>query len=143
MKFKLVLAVPILLLMLMSGGCASRGTVVHKVTIAQHSMLSVVGAFEDAESAEYAKGFVPPDLHLKMQQGVQKVSLAAKDLDDALVANADAVTLKAKLDGIYTILDSLNSDGILGIKNPTTKATLEVALDAIKAIIDGALVQTQ
>jgi hypothetical protein len=122
-------------------GCAVRGTVTHKVTVAQHSLLSVVGAFDDAESAEFAKGFVPADLHVKMQTGVQKVALAAKDLDSALIAGAAAPNIKTKLDAIYTLLDSLNSDGISGIKNATTKATLELALDAIKAIIDNALVQ--
>jgi hypothetical protein len=134
-----LLVLPLLLL----SSCATRGTVVHKVTVAQHSLLSVVAAFEDAESAEYAKGFVPPDAHLKMQGGIQKVALAMKDLDSALAANADAATLKAKLDNIYTLLDSLNSDGVLAVKNPTTKATLEIALDSIKAIIDNAMVQTQ
>jgi hypothetical protein len=143
---RLLITVPLLLLLSTAPiliSCASRGTVIHKVTIAQHSLLSVVGAFEDAETAEYAKGFVPADLHGKMQAGVQKVALAAKDLDNALAANADSVTIKAKLDGIYTLLDSLDMDGILGLKNPTSKATLEVALDAVKAIVDNALVLTQ
>lgn len=133
----------LLALILTLPGCAARGTTVHKVTIAEHSLLSVVGAFEDAESAEFAKGFVAADLHVKMQTGVQKVALAAKDLDSALAANADAATIKAKLDNIYALLDGLNTDGVLGVKNATSKATLEVALDAVKAIVDNALVQVQ
>ena len=136
---KCTLVLPLLLLL--SSGCATRGTAVHKVTVAQHSLLSVVGAFEDAESAEFAKGFVPVDLHLKMQGGIQKLALAMKDLDSALAANASASTIKARLDNIYTLLDSLNSDGVLQVKNATSKAMLEVALDAIKTLIDNALVQ--
>lgn len=138
-----VFLILLLALALTLPGCAARGTTVHKVTVAEHSLLSVVGAFEDAESAEFAKGFVAADLHVKMQTGVQKVALAAKDLDSALAANADAATIKAKLDNIYVLLDSLNTDGVLGVKNATSKATLEVALDAVKAIVDNALVQVQ
>lgn len=138
-----VFLILLLALILTLPGCAARGTAVHKVTIAEHSLLSVVGAFEDAESAEFAKGFVAADLHVKMQTGVQKVALAAKDLDSALATNADAATIKAKLDNIYVLLDSLNTDGVLGVKNATSKATLEIALDAVKAIVDNALVQVQ
>ncbi len=101
----------------------------------------MVGAFEDAESAEYARGFVPIGPHLRMQTAIQKVALGFKDLDAALAANASGADLKTKLDAIYLLLDSLNSDGILGIKDAGTKATLELALDAIKAVIDNALLQ--
>ncbi len=113
----------------------------HKVTVAQHSLLSVVGAFEEAESAEYAKGFIPADIHVKMQMGVEKVALACADLDKSLAAGSTGSTLKVKLDAIYQLLDSLNTDGILGVKNPSTKVMLEVALDQIKVIIDSALTQ--
>lgn len=121
-------------------GCP-KGSVTHKVTAAQHNFRFAVQAFQDAEIAEHDKGFVPDDLHVRMQEVIQKVALGGVDLDKTLAAGASAATLKDKLDNIYTLLDSLNSDGILGIKNPTTKATLEIALDSIKAIIDGALVQ--
>lgn len=121
-------------------GCP-KGSVTHKVTAAQHNFRFAVQAFQDAEIAEHDKGFVPNDLHVRMQDVIQKVALGGVDLDKTLAAGASATTIKAKLDNIYTLLDSLNNDGILGIKNPTTKATLEIALDSIKAIIDGALVQ--
>lgn len=129
----------LLVFMPLLAGCP-KGTLTHKVTAAQHNFRFAVGAFQDAEIAEHDKGFVPNDLHVQMQTGIQKVALAGKDLDNALAAGADSATIKAKLDNIYTLLDSLNSDGILGVKNPTSKATLEIALDSIKAIIDNALV---
>jgi len=118
---------------------ACKGTATHKVTVAQHNFRFAVQAFQDAEIAEHDKGFVPDDLHVRMQSTIQKVALGGKDLDDALAAGASAPTIKAKLDAIYALLDSLNTDGVLSIKNPTTKASLEVALDGIKAIIDNAL----
>lgn len=130
----------VLLLALAMSGCP-KGTVTHKVTVAQHNFRFAVQAFQDAEIAEHDKGFVPDDLHVKMQATIQKVALSGKDLDNALASGASTATIKGDLDAIYTLLDSLNTDGVLGIKNPTTKATLEIALDAIKAIIDGALVQ--
>jgi len=122
------------------GGCP-KGSVTHKVTVAQHNFRFAVQAFQDAEISEFQKGFVPQDLHVKMQDAIGKVALAGIDLDNALAAGSPPATLKVKLDAIYSLLDSLLNDGILGVKNPSTKATLEIALDSIKAIIDGALIQ--
>lgn len=127
--------------MVLTQAFACKGSAIHKVTAAQHNFRLTVQAFQDAEIAEHDKGFVPDDLHLAMQQGILKVALGGKDLDNALAAGADAKTIKAKLDAIYTFLDSINSDGVAGIKNVNTKAMLEIALDGIKAIIDNALVQ--
>lgn len=123
-------------------GCP-KGTMTHKVTVAQHNFKSTVQAFQDAEIAEYNKGFVDNALHIQIQSGIQKVALGGVDLDNALAAGANATTLKAKLDNIYTLLDAINQQGVLPIGNATTKATLEIALDAVKAIIDTALVQVQ
>lgn len=133
-------ALAVVALALALTGCP-QGSTVHKVTVAQHNFRFAVQAFQDAEIAEHDHQFVPDDLHLKMQLTIGKVALAGKDLDTALAAGASAADLKAKLDAIYALLDSLNADGISGIKNATSKAALEVALDSIKAIIDTALTQ--
>lgn len=119
-------------------GCS--GTAIHKTTKAQHTLKEAVAAFQDVEIAEYNKGFVPPDRHLRIQTVIQKVALAAVDLDNYIASNANAATLKGKFDTIYSLLDSLNTDGVLGIKNSNTKQVLETALDAIKALVDNALV---
>lgn len=117
-----------------------KGTATHKATVGQHTLREAVGAFQDAEIAEFHQGFVPPDTHLRIQTTIQKIAMAAVDLDNALASGATAASFKAKFDAIYTLLDSLNTDGILGIKNPTTKQALEVALDSIRAIVDNILV---
>jgi len=124
-------------------GCAAlrQGSTVHKVTVAQHNLLTVVTAFEDAEIAEYNSGFVPANVHLKIQQIIKEVALASKDLDSTLVENASAPTIKTKIDVIYRLLDQLQTDGLTGIKNEKTKAVLELALNQIKTILDVALTQ--
>lgn len=139
MRLRELLGIPLFLLLL---GCP-QGSALHKATIAEHNFRFAVQAFADAETAEYDKGFVPGDLHLKMQGAVLRIALAGKDLDNALVAGASPSTIKTKLDAIYVLLDSLNTDGVLGIKSVATRAELEIALDAIKAIIDSALIQVQ
>jgi hypothetical protein len=135
----------IAVLALSLSGCAAwnKGTVTHKVVASQHSFKAVVQAFQDAEIAEHDKGFVSNDLHVQIQGGIQKVALAGVDLDTALASGATATTLKPKLDAIYALLDSINTQGLIPITNPTTKATLEIALDQVKVIIDGALTQLQ
>ena len=132
-------------------GCAAwkSGSVTHKVTASQHSFKDVVAGFQDAEIAAHQQRdpnglpLVPDGIHLQIQQTIQKVALAGVDLDTFLATNPPSAGIKVKLDAIYTLLDSIQNDGLTGIKNPTTKASLEVALGAVKAIIDGALVQVQ
>jgi hypothetical protein len=124
-------------------GCAvmHSGSVQHKVTVSQHNFLQVVSAFQDAEINEYNKGFVPRDVHLKIQTIIEKVGLGGKDLDNALIANADAATLNAKITAIYNLLDQISTDGLTGIKNPDTKSILDIALNSIKGLLDVALTQ--
>lgn len=151
MNRKQSLGIVAMLLAVSLAGCAAwkSGSVTHRVTSSQHSFKDVVAGFQDAEIAAYnekdANGIslVPTDVHLKIQQTIQKVALAGVDLDTFLATNPPSAGIKVKLDAIYTLLDSIQNDGLTGIKNPTTKASLEVALGAVKAIIDGALVQIQ
>jgi len=120
-------------------GCI-KGSATHKVTVGQHTLREAVGAFQDVEIAEFNKRFIPANVHLRIQSTIQKIALAGVDLDTAVASGATAIDAKAKFDAIYTLLDSLNTDGVLGIKNPTTKQALEVALDGIRAIVDNILV---
>lgn len=129
----------LLLPILPVSGCV-KGSALHKATVGQHTLRELVGAFQDAEIAEHDKGFVPNDLHVKFQTIIGKTALAAIDLDNAATAGASATDLKAKFDKIYGLLDSLNTDGILGVKNPTSKQILETALDGIKAFVDNLLI---
>lgn len=125
-------------------GCP-KGTVTHKVTVSQHSFQTSVAAFQDAEIAEFEKGFVSQETHVKIQLGIQKVAMGGLELDNYLAANLstnpDLPTLKQKLDAVYNLLDAIEKDGLVGVKNPTSKALLEIALDGVKAIVDNALVQ--
>jgi hypothetical protein len=132
-------------------GCAAwkSGTVTHKVTQAQHSFQSVVSAFQDAEIAAHdqkdANGapFISDDLHVQIQQGIKKVALAGVDLDTFLATTPPAAAIKVKLTNLYALVDSLDKNGLSGVKNPTKKAELEIALNQVKALIDTALIQVQ
>jgi hypothetical protein len=130
----------------LGGGCAAMngGTVTHKVTVAQHGFLSVITGFQDAEIAEHDKGasFISDDTHVRIQTIIQKVALGGKDLDTTLAAGgATSTTIKAKIDAIYALLTLLETDGLTGVKNPSSKAILEIALNQIKAVLDLALTQ--
>jgi hypothetical protein len=125
------------------GGCASltQGSLTHKVTIAQHNFLQVVNGFEDAEIANFNQGLIPADIHLIIQGIIQKVAVAGKDLDQSVVSGANAATLQAKIAVIANLLAQLQADGLTGIKNATVKATLELALSQIQAVLDQTLIQ--
>lgn len=135
---------PILLLSscLTLNGCGPMaGTLTHKVTIAQHNFLQVVNGFEDAEIANYQDGKIPSNVHLTIQTIVNKIALAGKDLDQAVVSGANATTLQSKIAVIGSLLAQLETDGLTGIKNLTVKATLELALNQIKIVLDQTLIQ--
>jgi hypothetical protein len=138
-----------MLLAVSLSGCAAwkSGSVSHKVTQADHSFQSVVSAFQDVEIAAHdqkdANGapFISDDLHVQIQQGIKKVALAGVDLDTFLATTPPAADIKVKLTNIYALVDSLDKDGLSGVKNPTKKAELEIALNQVKAILDLALTQ--
>jgi len=110
--------------------------------VAEHSFQTAVKALQDADIAEFNNGFISADTHLTIERSIEKIAMAGKDLDSTLAtANVTNASIKVKLDAIYTLLDDLNNNGFLGVKNPTAKASLEIALDTIKTIIDNALVQ--
>jgi hypothetical protein len=118
-------------------GCP--GSVVHKVTVAQHDFRIAVQAFQDTEIALHNQGgVISDDVHIQIQTGIQKVAQAGVDLDTALASNAPTSTLKTKLDSIMALLDDLNNQGLLGVKNQNAKLALTSALLAVKGIVAGA-----
>jgi len=112
---------------------------VHKVTVAQHDFRIAVQAFQDTEIALHNQGgVISDDVHIQIQTGIQKVAQAGVDLDTALASNAPTSTLKTKLDSIMALLDDLNNQGLLGVKNQNAKLALTSALLAVKGIVAGA-----
>lgn len=124
--------------MLWTQAFACSGSVVHKVTMAQHDFRISVQAFQETEIALHNQGIIDPNNHVLIQTYIQKVATAGVELDTALASNAPTSTLKTKLDAIMTLLDSLNNDGVLGIKNENAKLAMTSALLAIKGIVAGA-----
>src|SRR2546429_1455488 len=97
MKRQVRLLLPLALLLSIGievGQIGCSGTAIHKTTKAQHSLKEAVAAFQDVEIAEYNKGFVPADRHVRIQGIIQKVALAGVDLDTYIASNANATTLK-------------------------------------------------
>ena len=138
--------IPVLVLALVfSGGCAAwrAGSVTHKVTVAQHGFLAVITGFQDAEIAEHDKGvsFITDETHVTIQGIIKKVAEGGRDLDASVASGSGAATIKVKIDAVYTLLNSLQNDGLTGIKNASSKAILEIALNQIKAVLDLALTQ--
>jgi len=112
------------------------GTPYHKLVTAEHNFKGVVATFQDVEIAEFQSGGVEPQLHLKIQGGILQVANGGKDLAELIQANATPQTIRQKLDSIYALLDNLLNDGVLHVTNPKSKASLELALDSVKAIVD-------
>lgn len=139
---KLILSLA-LTISLIGGGCAAwrASSTTHKVTIAQHNFLQVVGGFQDAEIAEFEQGRITSDTHVKIQSSIRSLALAGRDLDESVISGAGAATVKAKIATILGLLSQLESDRLLGVKNPTSKAMLELALNQMKSFLTLTLTQ--
>lgn len=131
-----VLLLPVLLLT-QGFGCSS--TNYHKMVVAEHDFKSTVQAFQDAEIAEFQAGFVDAQTHLKIQSGIINVAQGGQALATLIQQNASPQSIQAQVNTLYGFLDTLNSDGLLYVKNPKSKATLEIALDSVKAIVTNIL----
>jgi len=122
-------------------GCPS-SSVTHKIVIAQHDFRIGVQALQDAEIAvnNQPGQLIAPALHVQMQAYIQKVALAGMDLDDALAKNVPVSTLQTKLTAIMDLLDVLNNQTLLGIKDANAKTTLQSAILVLRGIVTQALV---
>ena len=122
-------------------GCPTN-SVTHKIVIAQHDFRIGVQALQDAEIAVNNQPgmLISPSLHTQMQTYIQKVALAGMDLDDALSKNFPVSKLKTKLTSILDLLDVLNNQTLLGVKDANAKTTLESAILVLRGIVTQALV---
>jgi hypothetical protein len=130
------LLIPVLLL---TQGFGCSGTNYHRLVVAEHDFKSTVQAFQDAEIAEFQSGVIDPQLHIKMQNGILQVAQGGQALSKLIQQNASPQTIQAQLNNIYGLLDTLLSEGVLHVTNPKSKATLELALDGIKALVTNVL----
>jgi hypothetical protein len=129
---KRVLPVGLFALLLM-WGCPQSSY--HKAVIAEHDAKSVVMAFQQAELIEFRNGRISLEEHKAIEAQLENVGFAGQTLTKALQTNAPNQAVLVDLQALVQTVSDLGNSGVLGIKNETSKAALQAALAAIKAVL--------
>lgn len=108
----------------------------HDAVVAEHQFKTVTMAFQKAEIKEANNGRIDPAEHKAIEQGVEQVGLAAQVLVTALQNGADNATVQAHFATVSAALTDLLNNGVLHVKNETSKAILTTSIAAVRAILD-------
>lgn len=108
---------------------------VQQATLAEHDFKTSVQGFQNAEIAEFNAGHVPPDLHAQIQTAIQKIAQSAVEADKAIAAG-DKNGAQQWVSQISASVANLLKEGVIPIPNATTRAALQVALQAVSVAVD-------
>lgn len=116
-------------------GCSAFSCNYHNAVMAEHDFDLSVKAFQQIEEAEFQAGNISTEYHQKLQTYILEFAQGGKGVAGLLQSNASKQTILSEISLIDgTLTDALNN-GLLGVKNPTTKANLTAALKATQAIL--------
>ncbi len=120
-------------LILPLSGCPS--SAYHNAVVAEHDAKSVVQAFQQAVIIEHTAGRISDAENANIETHILQVATAGQTLTTALQQGASQTTVLADLQVLVDAVNSLNTGGVLGIKNAQSQAALTAALNAIKAVL--------
>lgn len=116
-------------------GCSAFSCNYHNAVMAEHDFDLSVKAFQQIEESEFNAGNISNEYHQKLQMVILEIAQGGSGVAKLLQSNASKQTVLSEISLIDgTITDAVNN-GLLGIKNPTTKANLTAALKATQAIL--------
>jgi hypothetical protein len=142
-KRKLGAIAVVLMLGMFVAGCPKGAY--HDAVVAEHDMKSGVAAFQQAEMQEYQAGRIDLATHQQLEAGVEKVGLAAQVLVSSLQAGAANTTVQQNFDTMGQAVNDLLANGVLGVKDTTSKQVLKTLIETIQAILKniGSLLSVQ
>jgi outer membrane lipoprotein SlyB len=127
------LVVVVLVMALGLAGCPKNSY--HDAVVAEHDAKTVVAAFQQAEIVEFHAGRIDIAEHQRLEDGIGKVGLAGVALTSALQQGASTTTALADFNLLAQAVGDLNSQGVLGIKNPQSQAALAAGIKSIQAVL--------
>lgn len=107
---------------------------IHQATTAEHDFKTAVAGFQDAEIAMFQAGAVPPVLHTQIETITLQVAQSGQQVATFLQNGNKAGALVA-IAQIDTSLQILASDDVGHIVDPVKKQVLQLALQAVQAIV--------
>lgn len=119
---------------MLCSGFVCTGSQIHKATLAEHDFKVAIQGFQNAELAEFQAGHVDPATHREIAEYVTQVAQAGVQLT-TLIQQSNTAGALAQVNNVNVAIQTLLNQGVLHISNATTKASLQVALEAVQAII--------
>lgn len=104
-----------------------------------HDFALGVQAFQSSEIVFHNAGKIDDTEHITLQNWILRVAEAGKAMDTAIVAGHSATTAQAKVNAAIDATTGLLNDGVLMVKNPESKAALQLSLVTLKSILGSIL----
>lgn len=110
--------------------CSAFACSKHQAVVAEHGFKVGIQAAQKIELNEFAAGNITLEYHQKFESVILKVAQVGEQVSKDLAAGASNATVTAELATIASSLQTLVSQGTLGVKNPTTQSNINTALQA-------------
>lgn len=136
LKRRLTLTLFLSVVMISSYGIGCPKGAYHDAVVAEHQFKSVTQAFQQAEIKEAGNGRIDPAEHKAIEQGIEQVGLTAQVLVTSLQNGASNATVKDNFATVSAALTDLLNNGVLHLKNQTSKDILTTSIAAVRAILD-------
>ena len=123
---------PLILLLVLTTGCASSGTTFYRLALASDQLAMTAQRLQQTEIALYDAGKVTDKAHAQWQIGFYRLGEGLRALNAALrVGNGPDVQARAR--AVLTLLDSM-VDYASGLE-PSTRLLLVTAIEATRTLV--------
>lgn len=116
-------------------GLSISGCSYHNLVLMEHDFDSGVKALQAAEANEFQAGNLDSATHEEIESVVLQVAEGGQQVATLLKQNASKQSIVAEASIIGNSLNSLLQQGVVGIKNPTTKQNLTIIIQSLQAIL--------
>jgi hypothetical protein len=120
----------IALVVLLAAGCTY-----HNLVLMEHDFEASVKALQAAETNEFTAGNIDAATHQQIEGIVLQIAQGGQQVATLLQQNASKQSILAEVTIISNSLNTLLQQGVLGIKNPTTKQNLTIIIQSLQAIL--------
>ncbi len=108
----------------------------HNLVTIEHDYKSAVQALQAAEQNEFNAGNVDPATHQQIEGIVLKLAQGGQSVATLLQQNASKQSISQQVSNINAMLQLLLTNGVVGVKNPTTQANLKIIIQGVVDIVN-------
>ena len=101
-------------------------------------MQSDVAALQQAESSAYTAGLIDAPTNAAIQKALAQEAVDATALSQAIASTTSTTaTVQQKVDALIADMQTDSANGVAGIKDAKTKATIIASLAATEIVVNG------